>query len=865
MISTYIINLKRNTERKKILLPKLQQVNAILDIEWINAVDGLTLKSDPDLCGTFQVDTTWSEPTHMKPMTCGEIGCGMSHWNAWKKVASNDQKFSLVLEDDIGFTDKFVSDLGMCLDQLPSNTDLAYIYRKALDQENETVINDYWTRAKRSYWTCAYVLTKQGAQKLLRSGYINSLVPVDEFLPMMYDPSCRTESFKYNSESDFNAYAIRSINLCDIDDNTIFTESETFHSPSYSSLDTNLHVVTIISETNHSQSALSRWKYSCETYGIPYTIITDPTYHDLESARTSLKNAPDRDNWSNKYILFTDYNSTFMSGNPYEIIEKYLEAVDNDDTMILFPVNNYMQDTRSGFMGKTSAIMTTDIDAITQIDYSNILFQNVENSSDADITIIKSKLHNKTTGSDPKIICSGNNKLYFNSLENYTLYGHKQRYGFKLPDLAQTLPKIDIWVYLTEGKSYRSLRSLSLVDYPAELLRIFIVSDKELKYNWPNDAITVTHIKASGGPDTYARMMLTAAKTATKTAAAYVWILHENYNITKSNILTDCIRANRDIVAPLFVKDGALFSNFWGALDSRGFYKRSDDYLNIFNRNIISLWNVPYVYGNILVKTEVLTRYPNLFVENSNLDPDMQFCHNLRSSNELMYLLNTNVYGNITDDAESDKSVTLYDGITWSEEEYMHPDFWDFMYGSGKYIFTELAPDVWQFPIFKEEFCDMLIATADKYGKWSPGNENTADPRLGGGHENYPTQDIHMNQLGLGALWEQVVRKYYSKVMSKLYHYQSKGYNIAFIARYKFGEQNKLNAHHDASVYTTNMALNTTGVDYEGGGCRFVLKNISITDNKKGYAILHPGKLSHYHEGLPITAGSRYILVSFNE
>lgn len=43
-----------------------------------------------------------------------------------------------------------------------------------------------------------------------------------------------------------------------------------------------------------------------------------------------------------------------------------------------------------------------------------------------------------------------------------------------------------------------------------------------------------------------------------------------------------------------------------------------------------------------------------------------------------------------------------------------------------------------------------------------------------------------------------------------------------FVVRYKPTEQPKLRPHHDSSTYTINIALNRAGVDYEGGGCKFL-------------------------------------------
>jgi hypothetical protein len=60
-----------------------------------------------------------------------------------------------------------------------------------------------------------------------------------------------------------------------------------------------------------------------------------------------------------------------------------------------------------------------------------------------------------------------------------------------------------------------------------------------------------------------------------------------------------------------------------------------------------------------------------------------------------------------------------------------------------------------------------------------------------------------------------------------------------------------------------NIALNNS-TEYEGGGVRFIRKNITVFNESKGWALLHPGRVTHYHEALKITKGKRYVLISFN-
>ena len=84
-----------------------------------------------------------------------------------------------------------------------------------------------------------------------------------------------------------------------------------------------------------------------------------------------------------------------------------------------------------------------------------------------------------------------------------------------------------------------------------------------------------------------------------------------------------------------------------------------------------------------------------------------------------------------------------------------------------------------------------------------------------------------------------------------------------FVVRYRPDEQPSLRPHHDSSTYTINIALNHAGIDFEGGGCRFIRYNCSIKATRKGWMLIHPGRLTHYHEGLTVTKGTRYIMISF--
>jgi len=84
-----------------------------------------------------------------------------------------------------------------------------------------------------------------------------------------------------------------------------------------------------------------------------------------------------------------------------------------------------------------------------------------------------------------------------------------------------------------------------------------------------------------------------------------------------------------------------------------------------------------------------------------------------------------------------------------------------------------------------------------------------------------------------------------------------------FVVRYRPDEQPVLRPHHDSSSYSLNIALNVPGVDYQGGGTKFLRYNCELKQSKLGWVLMHPGRVTHLHEGLRTTNGTRYIFVTF--
>lgn len=351
----------------------------------------------------------------------------------------------------------------------------------------------------------------------------------------------------------------------------------------------------------------------------------------------------------------------------------------------------------------------------------------------------------------------------------------------------------------------------------------------------------------------------------------YMFVVDAEAQILNPYTLKLLIEQNRPVVAPMLLRPYKAWSNFWGAVTTDGFYARSVDYMEIVQGQRRGLWNVPYISECYLIEASVLrnprTR-PN-YVRNL-LDPDMALCENLREAGVFMHVNNRIEFGHLINNEEFNLArlnpeLWEVEKNRWDwERRYLNPLYVDAVEPNSTVEMP--CPDVYRFPVFTERFAKEMIRTFEDYGRWSDGGHE--DWRLEGGYESVPTVDIHMRQMGMEAEWLEILRSYIQPMQLKVFQDYNNDVGppraiMNFMVRYKPDEQPFLRPHHDTSTYTINVALTRPGEDFEGGGCRFLRYNCSIVDSGVGWVLMHPGRLTHLHEGLPVTKGTRYIIVSF--
>ncbi|XP_068603900.1 procollagen-lysine,2-oxoglutarate 5-dioxygenase 2 [Brachionichthys hirsutus] len=544
------------------------------------------------------------------------------------------------------------------------------------------------------------------------------------------------------------------------------------------------------------------------------------------------------------------------------------------------------------------------------LDHKCQIFQNLNGAVDEVLLKFGSdrvRVRNTVYDSLP-VVVHGNayTKMYLNYLANYVPNAWNYEHGCghcdeDLIDLSQLneYPDVLVGVFIEQPSPFlpEFFQQLLTLDYPKDKIKLFVHNnevyhEKHIQEFWEENRNAFYSFKVVGPEENLSQgearnMGMDLCRQDAK--CDYYFSIDSDVMLTNRQTLKLLIEQNRKIIGPLVTRHNKLWSNFWGALSLDGYYARSEDYVDIVQRKRAGVWNIPYMAHVYLVKGSALRnelKERNCFVL-EKLDPDMAFCRNARETTShrekespspesfhmlrppkgvFMYLTNRHDFGRLMSTANY--NISRYNNDLW--QIFENPVDWKAKYIHQNYsrIFTENyteepCPDVFWFPIFTEKACDEIVEEMEHYGSWSGGKHE--DKRITGGYETVPTDDIHMKQIGFDKEWLHFIREFISPITLKVYSgYYTKGYAVMnFVVKYTPERQAYLRPHHDSSTFTINVALNSKNADFQGGGCRFHRYNCSVDSPRKGWSFMHPGRLTHLHEGLPTTNGTRYIAVSF--
>lgn len=162
------INLDRDTERRTLLETQFH-------------LHGVAAERLP---ATWWADVPVAEQDHLyapklnqkqyfKPLVNGEKGCYASHIQAWKKLLSSSAKAMVVLEDDV-VLDRNFQKIVHAIAELDEQWDMVKLMgrpqtEKILQQAPLTSEHHLIQYRRVPSFTAAYVVSRKGAQKLLKS------------------------------------------------------------------------------------------------------------------------------------------------------------------------------------------------------------------------------------------------------------------------------------------------------------------------------------------------------------------------------------------------------------------------------------------------------------------------------------------------------------------------------------------------------------------------------------------------------------------------------------------------------------------------------------------------------------------------
>ncbi|CAG9537198.1 unnamed protein product [Cercopithifilaria johnstoni] len=527
-------------------------------------------------------------------------------------------------------------------------------------------------------------------------------------------------------------------------------------------------------------------------------------------------------------------------------------------------------------------------------DTKGILFQNIDSASSEIMLSFHDSgdayVHNFVRNTRPSIILgSRKGSQLLNHLGNYVGKAWSAEYGYRqcgTRNLLQTSeniwPSITLALFITKPIPFirEFLAAVSRISYPTSKIDLYVYNNQ--KYNekevdeFLKTARKLYRTVQYDDSDTELgerEARKAALNFAKETLNNFIFMLDGDVHLvipeTLRLLVETAIAGKFGIIAPLLTVHDTLFSNFWGALDSNGYYLRSEDYIEIVDGSRMGIWNVPYISKAILINKDKIKLLEDSYTYNVMIDVDMSFCEYARAMGYFMHVDNQHYYGFLVDADDfvnngeklHPEMYEIFKNRHLWEQRYITPKYGEAL-NSGDIL--QPCPDVYNYPLMSEDFTKELIEEMEHYGHWSSGKNE--EGRSVGGYENVLAVEMHMKQISFENEWLYFLDEYVRPMQEKLFigYYQKPVEAVMmFVARHKQGGQSSLYALHDASTYTIDIPLNKRGRDYQGGGIRYVRYNCTISSDEIGYAAMFPGRLTHLHEGLPVTSGTQYIAVSF--
>lgn len=170
-MKAYVINLKTSINRKQYIERLLQPHHEVLDVCFVEGVDGRKLSQEQlrsiwDQDGTFRI--------YGRYMRGGEIGCALSHRKCYEEFCKSGDEKALIFEDDLSFQDVDVEKIISVVSQeLQTNKPMVILlsgdYWYINKSKSFSGINRHLVRVYDGMGAIAYMVNRSAAEIMLSS------------------------------------------------------------------------------------------------------------------------------------------------------------------------------------------------------------------------------------------------------------------------------------------------------------------------------------------------------------------------------------------------------------------------------------------------------------------------------------------------------------------------------------------------------------------------------------------------------------------------------------------------------------------------------------------------------------------------
>jgi GR25 family glycosyltransferase involved in LPS biosynthesis len=275
-LKTYVVNLKKREDRREEMKKLFSNIN-FNNYEFFEAVNGSEIALTLEIKNLFEGNDFGNRK--------GMIGCALSHYNLWLKLAQDrSNEYYIIVEDDIEISNNFSEELKKAIILLNNNLntlnniDFLYLgYSKYDDSENKYYDETGELQIKEINidnfvgGTFGYIATKKGALKMLKiieeegikygidwlmrkkSKYLNGPLNLFTIQPnIIFSEWVRTSDSNIDSDiqKDFSRFNFDEIN--DFNGYYIFKQMDQIGNDSYREINCNINNLLKISNSNNN-------------------------------------------------------------------------------------------------------------------------------------------------------------------------------------------------------------------------------------------------------------------------------------------------------------------------------------------------------------------------------------------------------------------------------------------------------------------------------------------------------------------------------------------------------------------------------------------------------------------------------------